>query len=68
MIRDTYLTVDELALCDYCDQPWTNEQTAYGKLCRRHYGYVELAAVILHPERCTPSWAYSRGARLRLTS
>jgi hypothetical protein len=56
----------ELAnLCDYCDQPWTNELTAYGRLCRRHYGYVELATVICYPERIPPMWAYKRGARLR---
>jgi hypothetical protein len=52
-------------LCDYCDQPWMDETTTYGRLCRRHYGYVELATVICYPERCTPSWAYKRGASLR---
>jgi hypothetical protein len=60
----TPISMDAATLCDYCDQPWYSE-TGLGRLCRRHYGYLELATVICYPERIPPRWAYKRGAKLR---
>ena len=62
---DPVTTMAALALCDYCDEPWVREDTPYGFLCQRHYGYVELAGVILHPEHCDRVWAHKRGAAIR---
>jgi hypothetical protein len=58
------VSVELSLLCDYCDQPGYKDIGRW-RYCRRHYGYVELATVICYPERCTPSWAYKRGASLR---
>jgi len=66
--HDLIFSMSELSLCDYCDQPCTNATTAFGQLCRRHYGYVELATVICYPERVTAQWSQRRGARIRLSA
>jgi hypothetical protein len=61
------LDVELSLLCDYCDQPGYKDIGRW-RYCRRHYGYLELASVILHPERCTKEWSYKRGAKLRISA